>query len=144
MAGWRSRALEHAQRKGFLRAGVWRFPQSEPGTVLEIKAGRLNSGGRGRDSLPPGHLQEKQGSKNSCSQPVPPPPCPPKSGPKLILYTVVVRQTGGWVLGGEPGPRGIQTGYLFQGLLNKFRMAYLWRAPRDQPLKLQTGKLRQG
>lgn len=39
VAGWSSRALEQAGRKGFLRAGGWWFPQSEPGTVLEMKAG---------------------------------------------------------------------------------------------------------
>lgn len=55
-------ALEHAGRKGFLRAGAWRFlKQLEPGTVLEIKAGRLGSGSkpRGREqsvSVSEGHL----------------------------------------------------------------------------------------
>lgn len=48
---------------------------------------------RERVSLPPGHLQEKQGSKYSCSQSVPPPSCFWSLAPSL-LYTVVGRQTG--------------------------------------------------
>lgn len=68
VAGCRSRALEHPGSKGFLRAGALSFREPEPGTVLEIKAGSLDSGSkpRGKErsaSMPPGRLQEKQGPK---------------------------------------------------------------------------------
>lgn len=96
MAGRRSRALEPGGSEGFLRAGAQRFLQPEPGTVLEIKAGRLDSGSKPRMersvSLLPGHLREKQGSKWPCSQPVPPPsevwPFPPS------LFSKMARKPG--------------------------------------------------
>lgn len=96
MAGRRSRALEPGGSEGFLRAGAQRFLQPEPGTVLEIKAGRLDSGSKPRMersvSLLPGHLREKQGSKWPCSQPVPPPSevCPPPA------YSPRWRENLGW------------------------------------------------
>lgn len=84
VAGWRGRAGEQAQGKGFLRAGAWLFPQSQPGTVLEIKAGRLDSGGRESPCL--------QGtSKKNKAPNIPAPsqcPHPPASGAWPPAYSL--------------------------------------------------------
>lgn len=106
--------LRHTGRKGFLSwslkaPGVpeecWEL---QPGNVLEIKAGRLDSsskprGREGEESLlastaPPRKTRLQIALLPACALPHPHP----------ILYTMMSRKPGGRVLRGALRPQGIQ------------------------------------
>lgn len=104
MEGWRSRVLEHAGSKGFLRAGAEKFPQPEPGTVLEIKAGSMDFGSksRGRErrvlapKAPPRKTRLQIALLPTCA------PTPPEFGPPAYSPHQGGEKTWGW---GAKAPR---------------------------------------
>lgn len=142
--GWRSRALEHTGSKGFLSAGAEKFPQPEPGTVLEIKAGKIDSGSkaRGRErrdlapKAPPRKTRLQIALLPTCA------PTPPRFGPPACSPHQGGEKTCGWGAKAPRNPDRLPPPGSFKSIQNH----KLGKAARNgliQPLQLQTGTPRQ-